>query len=374
MIKLLIAGDFCPQDRIAGMIEKNDFSFFEEIRPITSSANYSIVNLECPIADETCEPILKSGPNLKCTSKALSAIKYGGFDGVTLANNHLNDYGEQAITITFRELNSSGINSVGAGRTLDESNKPLIKEIYGKKIAIVNFCESEFSIATKYSAGASPLDLVDNQRNIATCRSCADFVIVIVHGGHEMHQLPSPLMQKTYRWFVEMGADAVINHHQHCYSGYEIYKNRPIFYGLGNFCFDKPTYRNSIWNEGYIVMLKLDNEISFDIIPYHQCDADPTIQIMKYKDLEKFYHSLASLNNIIADPLLVEADFERYYKGAERSVLGLFSPYSNRYLRGAAQKGLIPSLLPKKKIARIYDYINCDAHRNIALRCLRDMI
>ena len=326
MIKLLIAGDFCPQDRIAGMIEKNDFSFFEEIRPITSSANYSIVNLECPIADETCEPILKSGPNLKCTSKALSAIKYGGFDGVTLANNHLNDYGEQAITITFRELNSSGINSVGAGRTLDESNKPLIKEIYGKKIAIVNFCESEFSIATKYSAGASPLDLVDNQRNIATCRSCADFVIVIVHGGHEMHQLPSPLMQKTYRWFVEMGADAVINHHQHCYSGYEIYKNRPIFYGLGNFCFDKPTYRNSIWNEGYIVMLKLDNEISFDIIPYHQCDADPTIQIMKYKDLEKFYHSLASLNNIIADPLLVEADFERYYKGAERSVLGLFSP------------------------------------------------
>lgn len=43
-------------------------------------------------------------------------------------------------------------------------------------------------------------------------------------------------MQEIYRFFVDIGADAVINHHQHCYSGYEVYKEKPIFYGLGNFC------------------------------------------------------------------------------------------------------------------------------------------
>jgi poly-gamma-glutamate synthesis protein (capsule biosynthesis protein) len=45
-------------------------------------------------------------------------------------------------------------------------------------------------------------------------------------------------MVETYRFFIEAGADAVVNHHQHCICGYEVYKGKPIFYGLGNFCFD----------------------------------------------------------------------------------------------------------------------------------------
>ena len=156
-------------------------------------------------------------------------MKYAGFDGVTLANNHLNDYGEKAILTTMLELVENSIDIVGVGKTLNDSQIPLFLDINGKSIAIINICESEFSIASKYHAGAAPLDLIDNQKEIASCRAKVDFVIVIVHGGHEMHQLPSPLMQKTYRWFVDMGADAVINHHQHCFSGYEIYKGSPIF-------------------------------------------------------------------------------------------------------------------------------------------------
>lgn len=119
MVKLLIAGDFAPKNRIAEMMEKGDYSFFEEVRQYTSNADYSILNLECPIADNSCNPILKSGPNLKCSFKVLEAVKYAGFDGVTLANNHLKDYGERSVLMTLNALDEMSIDYVGGGEIIE---------------------------------------------------------------------------------------------------------------------------------------------------------------------------------------------------------------------------------------------------------------
>ena len=70
-------------------------------------------------------------------------------------------------------------------------------------------------------------------------------------------------MMETYRFFIEVGADAVVNHHQHCFSGYEIYKNKPIFYGLGNFSFDG-IGSGDRWSSGYIVTLNFSGtEVEF---------------------------------------------------------------------------------------------------------------
>ena len=65
-----------------------------------------------------------------------------------------------------------------------------------------------------------------------------DLVIVIVHGGREHYQLPTPKQRERFRFYADAGADFVVGHHTHCYSGYEIYKGKPIFYSLGNFIFD----------------------------------------------------------------------------------------------------------------------------------------
>ena len=374
MVSIILAGDFCPLDRIAAMMQKNDYTFFDDIRNCVAAADYSIVNLECPIVEDLQKPITKCGPSLKCSPNVINAIKYAGFKGVTLANNHLNDYGESGIMTTLQCIDKEGLDRVGGGKTLKNSQKPLCLKVQEKTISIINVCESEFSIATKYSAGASPIDLIDCSRAIIDCKRETDYVIVVVHGGHEMHQLPSPMMQKSYRWFIDLGADTVINHHQHCYSGYEVYNNKPIFYGLGNFCFDRANQRNSIWNEGYLVKLKLSNDISFEIFPYEQCNDTPEVRLKKESEIEEFNHIITFLNNIISDPLLVETNFERYCKSNRSGIMGLFSPYNNRYLRGAAKKGIIPFFLTKKKIAQIYDYIHCEAHRNIVLKCLFEEI
>ena len=71
--------------------------------------------------------------------------------------------------------------------------------------------------------GANPIDIIDNAAQIKKAKKECDFVIVIAHGGHEYYNLPSPRMQKLYRFFAENGADIVIGHHTHCVSGHAIH-------------------------------------------------------------------------------------------------------------------------------------------------------
>ena len=135
---------------------------------------------------------------------------------------------------------------------------------------------------------------------IKQAREKADYVIVIVHGGHEHYQLPSTRMQETYRFFVDSGADAVVNHHQHCYSGYEFYENKPIIYGLGNFCFDNERKMPTTWYEGYAVQLIFSqNKIDIQLHPYVQCQDDLSVKFLTNQ--EKFDKQIRALNSIILD-------------------------------------------------------------------------
>ena len=90
-MKILITGDFAPQARLAKQIEDKRFSevFPEDIQEIIKSADFSFVNFESPIVENGYNPIQKCGPNLRCTKEAAEAVKYAGFTGVTMANNHI---------------------------------------------------------------------------------------------------------------------------------------------------------------------------------------------------------------------------------------------------------------------------------------------
>ena len=109
-------------------------------------------------------------------------------------------------------------------------------------------------------------------------------------------------MVETYRFFIDAGADAVVNHHQHCFSGYETYKGKAIFYGLGNLCFDYPNYRHHKWNKGFVVGLSLDKQaIGFELMPYVQSDEKPGVVMLEEKDRGEFEAELQRINAVIAD-------------------------------------------------------------------------
>ena len=147
-MKILIAGDFCPMERVASLLDSGNYApVFDDVKNVIFSAYYSVVNFECPVVPENAKPIVKLGPNLKCTEKGLEAVKWAGFDCVTLANNHFYDFGDEGVTCTIEACKKIGIDYVGGGKNIKEASEILYKTIEKRSLAIVNCCEHEFSIA-----------------------------------------------------------------------------------------------------------------------------------------------------------------------------------------------------------------------------------
>lgn len=366
-MNVLIAGDFVPCQRIAARIENGDFSCMEEVKTIIQASDYAIVNFESPVVMHEAKPIDKTGPNLKCTEKAMECIAKTGFNCITLANNHFRDFGQTGVEDTIDSCERYHIDYVGGGRTIANASRTLIKKIDGQVLAIINCCEHEWSIATSSYGGSNPLDIVAICRAVNEARRQADYVLVIVHGGTEGYNLPTPRMKNTYRFFVEQGADIVVNHHQHCYSGYEVYQGKPIFYGIGNFCFDKLVAReDKLWEEGYLVELQLKEEIGFRLYPYSQCKED-NLRVKLRTDQSEFNDSLHYLNSIIANDDDLELQFERLALKGKASACQILSPYSLTLMQRLYSKRLLPSFVTKKRMKQLLAHIQCESHRDILM-------
>lgn len=370
-MRILIAGDFCPQHRVANLFEEGDFSsVLGEVKSITEQADYSIVNYECPVCCGNEAPILKQGPNLKSSKSGIEAIKWAGFDCVTLANNHFRDYGHEGCFYTLNELENHGIDYVGGGKDLKEASNTRYKKVGDKVLAIINCCEHEFSIATSNTAGSNPLNPIQQYYAIQEATQNADFVIVIVHGGTEWYNIPTPRMKETYQFFIDAGANAVINHHQHCYSGYEIYRGKPIFYGLGNFCFDKGKRLRTFWHEGYMVTLDVeDDRIDFELTPYIQCAEMPTVNILDNR--KDFDENVKTLNEVIADDKALQQSFHDMAMKRKGLIKLLLSPYSSRIMKGLQFRGMLPSFVNRKRMTSCLAHTQCEAHHDILIEYLK---
>ena len=366
-MNILIAGDFAPRHRIAAQIDSGDFSCLEQVKPIIQSTDYAIVNFESPVVTRVANAIDKTGPNLKCDQKAMECIAQAGFRCVTLANNHFCDYGQIGVEDTINACKKYKIDYVGGGKTQSEAEQIFYKNINGQTLAVVNCCEHEWSIATVEHGGSNPLDIVSICHDIQTAKQKSDYVLLIVHGGTEGYNLPTPRMKRTYRFFVEQGADAVVNHHQHCYSGYEVYQGKPIFYGIGNFCFDKPVARrDKLWEEGFLVELQLTEEICFRLFPYMQCMEDqPKVKLRT--DMPEFEDSLQHLNSIIANDNDLEERFEKLASRGNETARQILSPYSSTLMQWLYSKRLLPSFATKKRMKHFFAHIQCEAHRDILI-------
>ena len=370
-MRILIAGDFCPQHRVAELFEKGDFSTtLGEVQTILKHSDYSIVNYECPVCNGFEKPITKIGPNLKCSKSGIEAVKWAGFDCVTLANNHFRDYGDEGCHNTLNELENNGIDYVGGGRDLKEASNTRYKKNGDKVLAIINCCEHEFSISTSNTAGSNPLNPIQQYYAIQEAKQQADYVIVIVHGGTEWYNLPTPRMKETYRFFIDAGADAVINHHQHCYSGYEIYHGKPIFYGLGNFCFDKGKQLRTFWHEGYMVTLDIkEDRIDCELTPYIQCAETPTVHI--FNNRMEFDENIERLNRIIGDDKALQQSFHDMAMRRKGLIKTLLSPYSSRIMKGLQFRGMLPSFVSRKRMTSCLAHSQCEAHHDILIEYLK---
>lgn len=351
-----------PWERVAKQFAQGDYSAMEALQPVFTQADYSIVNLECPILHGGENPIIKNGPNLHADTHALEALKEIGADCVTLANNHFRDFGDEGMLNTLSELSAHKIDYVGGGANLKDAVAVLYKQIGTETLAIINCCEHESSIATDDHCGSNPLNPIQQYYAIQEAKQKADYVLVIVHGGVEHYQLPTPRMQETYRFFIDAGADAVVNHHQHCYSGYEEYKDKTIFYGLGNLCFDNPR-KKGLWNEGYVLELSFEQKgLNYALTPYHQCNAEPKVVLYNDEEKQAFDKSIVDLNTIIANPDKLATKYNELKRSTRMKYRASIEPYKSKILRFLFRKHMLPSFM-RRKYTIIGNMIACESHR-----------
>lgn len=366
-VKILFTGDFCPVYRPEqlALSAQYDVAFGDIIADFQGS-DLNVVDLECPLI-ESGTAINKTGPSLKALPSGIGLLKYANIGLVALANNHINDYGADGLLRTMALCNDNDIATVGAGVNLETARKPYKTNIKGKNISILNFTDNEWSNTNGPKPGANPLDLIKNYQDIKLAKDSSDFVIVIYHGGNEFYELPGPRVKEMMHFFADCGASAIISHHTHVSSGYEIYKRVPIFYGLGNFCYDWPDKRDNFWNYGFVVKIDFSETISFEIIPFEQNNHKPGVHKLEGEEKKKFLDRIHSLNEIIANDELLLARFEKHCAENAFRYDIIFEPYHCKYLASLRKRKLIPSLITTRRKRLFLNIIRCESHRELLL-------
>src|SRR5690625_3021554 len=228
--------------------------------------------------------------------------------------------------------------------------------------------------ATATSAGAHPMDIIDNSRKIQETRDKADYVIVIVHGGHEYYNLPSPRMQKQYRFYADQGADLVVGHHTHCISGHETYNGVPIFYSLGNFLFTKNNPKED-WYTGLVLEVEItDSGLHTQLHPVRQQKETFALDLLTGDEKRDIQKRIERYNDIIADESKLKEAWSQYAEESMDQYLTYWSPLS--FLPGRYVKAILRRLglngINKKGLALYLNLMRCEAHRDLSQETIKN--
>jgi poly-gamma-glutamate capsule biosynthesis protein CapA/YwtB (metallophosphatase superfamily) len=209
------------------------------VREFVMAANLTLANLENPVPDSPTWHL--SGTHFGGPPRLLPMFTNAGIDWVSLANNHMADYGSDGIIQTRKHLTTAGIPFSGAGRNLAEAGQIAYLQANGLKVGIVA-CVLVPGVkinASDSHAGTFGCKTRFTLPKIAEARQNADVVIVFAHWGNEFHRDPFDSQITLAQKWVDAGADLVLGAHTHVYGGLQELSGKPVVYSMGNFIFDQ---------------------------------------------------------------------------------------------------------------------------------------
>jgi poly-gamma-glutamate synthesis protein (capsule biosynthesis protein) len=247
-VTLMAVGDVMLGRTIGTLIEEEGPSApFLYTYETLSSADITLGNLECPIS--TRGTAVNKTYTFRAPISAGESLALAGFDLVSLANNHILDYGTPAFEDTLAVLADNNIQPVGAGMDDTEAYAPIVIEINGLKLAFLAFLDvptTDYDYH-EWEAGQSKPGVAwayeeKVRQAISTAKQGADIVIVLVHNGYEIVQTVSEAQQAFAHLAIDSGAALVIGSHPHVLQRIEAYQDGLIAYSMGNFVFDNFLY------------------------------------------------------------------------------------------------------------------------------------
>jgi poly-gamma-glutamate synthesis protein (capsule biosynthesis protein) len=356
MVTLLFSGDFAP------LLKPNEIldSHFSDIESLLQGCDLHITNMECPLTLSE-KSIVKSGPSIKAHPQNIELLKQANVSVACLANNHIFDFNEKGIIDTIEICKKNSIDCIGIVSRPDGNPHWLIKGVKGKRIGFLNYCEHEFSVRDQGQLGANGYDPIKAFYDIKELRPLIDYLIVIYHGGNEYYPLPSPHLKKTFHYLVDLGADAVIGHHTHVSSGYEIYNGKPLVYSLGNFFFP---YKNepAEWHQALLLKLIINNKIDLELIPINQClNNQLKVNAAKQNDANTVLEKVNRISDVIKNDEELQIAWSQYT--IKRGV-GLYKTimFSNRIERLFFKLGILQDKRKQKARAiTLSNIIRCSS-------------
>lgn len=370
MMQIVVGGDVCPIRGVELQFARGDAgAIFNDLLDPIQTADLSIVNLECPLIS-TPSPIRKVGKVLGAGKECIAGFAAAGWRVLNLANNHSFDHGAPGLRETIATATHAGLHVVGAGMDLEKAQTPFVTEIDGRRVVIYAMAEREFSAADANTAGANPLDLINFVHAVQTLKEDGLFV-VLLHGGVEYYPYPPPQMVRRCRFMVDMGADAVICSHTHCALPWEVYRGRPIAYGMGNLAFLPPEPTSAEWYQGYLVRLTVEKtEIRFEAIPYSQYWGHTGARKLAGDAEKRFLAEMQQKQAGLQDAAILEQQWLDYCRQQSDTYLPQLFGY-NRLMR-KYRRFLLRALHSKQQLLGALNMVQCDSQREMIAGILKD--
>lgn len=240
---VVAVGDIMPGGILAGI---DDGYASKEVLDILNKADIRVGTLETAIGNEPIfyeEKMKRLADVIYAQDHDLIKLQQLSIDIVSLANNHFFDLGPNGAEHTIQLLDEMGIKYIGAGRNLEEAQRPVIETINGKKVAFLAFCDWRNDtvgwcpFATEDQPGVNPMydDYVVDE--IKKYKVQSDYVVVMPHWGKEHTWVTTNHVYAIAKKMRKAGADLILGSHPHRVQPVVNYKHASVAYSMGNFLF-----------------------------------------------------------------------------------------------------------------------------------------
>jgi poly-gamma-glutamate capsule biosynthesis protein CapA/YwtB (metallophosphatase superfamily) len=278
VLKLLLAGDVMLGRLINDMLKVEPATYaWGDTLPLFHKAGVRLCNLECVIADRGIPwSATPKAFHFRSDAKNIAVLDAAHIDVVSLANNHVLDFGYEALFDMLSLLEQAGIRSAGAGATLKEASAPAIWDVQGRRLGLIAFTDNEpIWAASEEHAGIwyVPIQMQEKRAQyllevVRQTKAEISCLIVSAHWGPNWGYAPPPGHQEFAYALIDAGADIVFGHSGHVVRGVEVYHNKPIIYCAGNFIDDyavDPVERN---DQSFLFIVELRETVPVRLLLY----------------------------------------------------------------------------------------------------------
>ena len=285
-VTFAFAGDIMVDRGVKNYILKNfkgGYSTLFEKLGILKKSDIVFANLEGPASDRGED--MHNLYSFRMDPTIIPALKGAGISIVSVANNHVGDFGREAYINTLARLKENEILYTGGGMNQEEAEQPIIIEKYGLKIGFVGFSDRGpdwLGVSTNKAgvllAGDPRFDEI-----IKNAAKQVDYLIVSFHFGEEYKTKHDDRQESLAHRAIDDGAKIVVGHHPHVVEDTEVYKNGFIAYSLGNLIFDQGFSENTM--QGMLLELKLNKDGNMTI-------KKDTVKLNKFFQPDKIIRGL----------------------------------------------------------------------------------